>query len=61
MEMVNNYYHSQLEAIQNYYHHLQEKDGQRVSMTEAIINWFTDGHAEQFRQDYLRKNSPVVQ
>ncbi|HQV30253.1 MAG TPA: hypothetical protein PKV71_00170 [Calditrichia bacterium] len=60
MDFGNKYYSSQLEAIQDYYHHLMEEDGKEISLTEAIINWFTEGHAEAFREEYLRSNNEVA-
>ena len=61
MEFGNNFYDSQLEAIQDYYNDRLTDEGNPISLTEAIINWFTDGHAERFRQDYLKEQEAVFQ
>ena len=61
MEFGNNFYDSQLEAIQDYYNDRLTEGGNPISLTEAIINWFADGHAEQFRQDYLKEQEAVFQ
>ena len=55
------FYYSQLEAIQNFYNMLRETDKVDVSLTEAIITWFTDGYAEEFREDYIRDHPYVIQ
>jgi len=56
MKAANNFQNSQLEAINKFYNRLIEQDGKEVSMTEAIITWFAEGYAEQFRDEYLRKH-----
>lgn len=55
MKAANNFQNSQLEAINKFYNRLIEQDGKEISMTEAIITWFAEGHAEQFRDEYIRK------
>ncbi len=53
------YQKKQLEALQSYY--LEQKQARKESyeLTDAIISWFTDGHAEKFREDYLRENANI--
>ncbi|MGH1362285.1 MAG: hypothetical protein ACRBF0_01935 [Calditrichia bacterium] len=60
MDLGNSFYHSQLEAIQEYYDSLSDEEQQAISLTEAIITWFTEGHAEKFRQEYLRMHEVVA-
>lgn len=55
MKAANNFQNSQLEAINKFYNRLIEQVGKQISMTEAIIAWFAEGYAEQFRDEYLRK------
>lgn len=55
MQPLNNYQNSQLDAIQKFYYKLLERGEKSVSLAEAIIAWFAEGHAEAFREEYLRK------
>ena len=61
MELKEQYYHSQLEAIQDFYKSLRSEETKNVSLTDAIITWFTDGHAEEFRQAFLKNNTLLSQ
>lgn len=60
MELGKNFYSSQLEAIQKFYSVLLEEGQRKISMTEAIISWFTEGHAEAFREEYLKSQTAMV-
>ncbi|MCB0290972.1 MAG: hypothetical protein KDH97_12015 [Calditrichaeota bacterium] len=59
------YHESQLDAIEDYYSTLNEYGAQYaetpVSMEDAIIQWFTDGHAENFRDTYLKSTEDVAE
>lgn len=59
MEASPSYYDSQLAAIQKLYQQLSQGSGHPVSVSDAIISWFAEGHAEKFRDEYL-KNQPAV-
>ncbi len=61
MEWNKHYTNSQLEAIQSYYNKMNKKDEDQLSLTDAIISWFTDGPAEKFREEYLKKQSMVME
>lgn len=59
------YHESQLDAIEDYYSTLNAYGAQYaddpVSMETAIIQWFTDGHAETFREAYLKSTADVAE
>jgi hypothetical protein len=59
MKTGNHFQSSQLEAIHKFYR-LLKRGGENITMTEAIITWFADGHAEKFREEYLRKQVAVM-
>lgn len=54
MNVMNEYQKRQLEAIQSFYSEMKSKSDETLSMTEAVIAWFTDGYAEEFRASYLK-------
>jgi len=60
MQPLNNYQSSQLDAIQKFYYKLLERGEKSVSMAEAIIAWFSEGHAEEFREEYLRRQLAMM-
>lgn len=49
----------QLEAIQNFYRKLQSRVEERITLKDAIIEWFANGHAEKFREEYLKHQMAV--
>lgn len=55
MKVGNSFQNSQLEAIHRFYDRLLERNGKKVSMAEAIITWFAEGHAEKFREEYIKQ------
>lgn len=59
MKAGNHYHNSQVEAINRFYRVLK-RGGKKITITEAIITWFTDGHAEKFREDYLKKQIALI-
>ncbi len=61
MELNHDFYNRQLEAIQHYYAKLNEDKKEPISLTEAIISWFTEGHAEEFRESYLHHHTALMQ
>ncbi|RMG67882.1 MAG: hypothetical protein D6715_03725 [Calditrichaeota bacterium] len=52
---------AQLEAIKQFYQSLKQSNQEEISMTEAILAWFTEGYAEKFREQYLSANVAVLQ
>jgi len=57
MERQQSFYALQIEAIQNFYTNLMSRSKQPLSITDAILRWFTEGYAEKFREEYLKKLS----
>ncbi len=56
MNLNKDYNDAQLEAIEDYYQTISDYDQEELTLEEAIINWFVDGHAEKFREDFLSEN-----
>jgi hypothetical protein len=54
------YQQKHLDAIYSYYHTLCIKEKQKISLRESVISWLTDGHAEKFREEYLKNHSVLV-
>ncbi|NOX37368.1 MAG: hypothetical protein GXO78_07520 [Calditrichaeota bacterium] len=54
------FYESQLEAIHRFYQHLLKQGETEITLKEAIIAWFTSGHAERFRKEYMKKQNALV-
>ncbi len=59
MERQPSFYSLQIQAIQNFYNQLIARNQHPLTMTEAILRWFTEGYAEKFREEYLRKISAL--
>lgn len=59
MNKVNDFQKKQLDAIQAFYVDVKTRTKKNISMTDAIISWFTEGYAEKFRDDYLRNHIMV--
>lgn len=57
MDWHKDFQESQLEAIQKFYHQLQQRSPEKVSLKDAVILWFTSEHAEKFRQSYLKNHA----
>jgi hypothetical protein len=54
MKKVSDYQKKQLKAIQNFYNEINQQPNSNFSMTDIVIAWFTEGHAEVFRRKNLR-------
>lgn len=61
MQTSEKFYNSQLQAIENFYSTLQDAEPSDVTITDAIITWFTAGYAEKFREDYLSDETAFPQ
>lgn len=57
MKGYHNYQKQQIEAIHTYFNKVKKKTKDNPSMTDVVISWFTEGHAEKFRNEYLKRNS----
>lgn len=60
MEFGNDYFDSQLEEIQKLYNRLSDKEREKITVRDAIISWFAEGHAERFREEFLKKQSVAL-
>jgi hypothetical protein len=58
MKGISDFQQKHLEAIHVFYKALKNNRRENLALSDVIISWFTEGHAEKFRQDYL-KNNPV--
>ncbi len=61
MQTSEKFYNSQLEAIENFYSTLRESEPSDITITDAIITWFTAGYAEKFREEYLSHETAFTQ
>ncbi len=57
MNQNSDFQRRQLDAIQNYYLMMKHRMKKNISLTDAIISWFTEGYAEKFREEYFRQNT----
>lgn len=60
MEQRNNFYNSQLDAIRSFYKKLENRVEDKISLSDAVVAWFANGHAEKFRQEYLNRHQMAV-
>ncbi len=60
MKEQNDYQKQHYQAIQGFYQEVNRKMDKGCSMKDVIISWFTDGYAEKFRQEYIKKQSVAV-
>jgi regulator of sigma D len=60
MKKDTDYQKEQLKAIQNFYNEVNQRTDSRFSMSDVIIAWFTEGHAEVFRRKNLRNKMLAV-
>ena len=61
MEFRNDFFDSQLEAIQDLYNRLSNENKDDVSLRDVVISWFSEGYAEEFREEYMKNQSLIVQ
>ena len=60
MAQYNDFNQKQLNAIHLYYSTISKKIDQKISLHDIVISWLTEGHAEKFREEYLKNNSILV-
>jgi N12 class adenine-specific DNA methylase len=53
MQKENRYFDYQLEAIRTYYEKLLREKDKKITFKEAVVEWLVDGHAEEFRNNFL--------
>jgi len=61
MNRGNSFYNSQLDAIRKFYNRLQNRVEDNITLSDAVIAWFANGHAEKFREEYLNKHQIAIQ
>ncbi len=59
MKYDQDYSDSQLDALEEFYGKLSDVNEDQVSMRDAIVLWFTEGYAEEFRETFLEEQ-PVL-
>lgn len=60
-QLQDEFYASQIEAIQTFYQNISQKSNKPVALTDAIIAWFTNGHAEAYRENYFKNYNNTMQ
>lgn len=60
MNLKDHYHNIQLEAIEVLYQALRNKEDESISLSDAVVTWFTDGYAEKFREEFLKKEASLV-
>jgi hypothetical protein len=56
MHSAVDYQKDHLQAIQKFYDDVAQRMKDQISLEEIIIVWFTEGYAEDFRLNYLKKH-----
>lgn len=54
------YFESQVDAIRQYYENLINTEKEPVSLKDVVVDWFTNGHAEKFRKEFLNKKTAMA-
>ena len=57
MESINSYQHQQLEDMKQLFNSVSGSSEKQVSLTDVVIAWLTEGHAEKLRDEYLKKQT----
>ena len=60
MRQMSDYNKEQIEAIRGFYDEVSKNTDHQYSMTEVVIAWFTEGHAELFRKSQLKKRTLAI-
>jgi hypothetical protein len=60
MRQMSDYSKEQIEAIRGFYDEVCKNSDHQYSMTEIVIAWFTEGHAEMFRKSQLQKRTLAI-
>ncbi len=55
MERKSDYQERHLQAIKGFYSDVNRQTDHHYSMTDVVIAWFTEGHAEVFRRRNLKQ------
>jgi hypothetical protein len=49
-----------IEALRCFCNEVNQRTKHQYSLTEVVISWLTEGHAENFRQEQIKKRALVV-
>jgi len=49
-----------IEALRSFYNEVNQRTNHQYSLTDVVIAWLTEGHAEIFRQEQIKKKALVV-
>ena len=53
-ELHEEFYASQIDAIQTFYQNICKISDKPIALTDAIIAWFTNVHADAYRENYFK-------
>ena len=49
-----------MEALRSFYNDVNQRTKHQYSLTDVVIAWLTEGHAENFRREQIKKRVLVV-
>jgi diadenosine tetraphosphatase ApaH/serine/threonine PP2A family protein phosphatase len=49
-----------IEALRGFYDEVNQRTNHQYSLTDVVITWLTEGHAEIYRQEQIKKRALVV-
>lgn len=49
-----------IEALRSFYNDVNRRTNHQYSLTDVVIAWLTEGHAETYRQEQIKKKALVV-
>jgi len=49
-----------IEAIRSFYYEVNQRSDHQYSLTDVVVAWLTEGYAEMFRQEQIKKRALVV-
>jgi len=50
----------QIDAIRGFYEEVNKNAGHHYSLSEVVIAWLTEGHAELYRKEQLKKRTLAI-
>ena len=60
MENVTEFQKEHIEAIRDFYEEVNRRTNYQYSLTDVVIAWLTEGHAEKFRQEKIHRRAVVI-
>ena len=49
-----------IEALRSFYVEVNRRSDHQYSLNDVVIAWFTEGHAENYRQEQIEKRALLV-